>query len=253
MPQQLQDLGTKLLPRLTLSLMLGIVLFACDQTSSSSVSDDAGDWVEYEPPNRGAPGETQDLGSRPLCKKVAIPFTSVSPSTNWGETLELYPTFWLYLPYQASSVRLILRDEPTQEELYRTTFAVSDGDGVARFQLPETAPPLEVDRLYNWQFDFICDAENRSRFRVRGLIVRRSSPEGLQTQLSGGTPQERIALLAEGGFWYDALTSLAEQRLSASDPSLEAGWTSLLGHSSVGLEELSEKPLLDCCEQEGNP
>lgn len=253
MPQQLQDLGTKLLPRLTLSLLLGVALFACDHTGSSSVSNDAGDWVEYEPPNRGAPGETQDLGSRPLCKKVAIPFTSVSPSTNWGETLESHPTFWLYLPYQASLVRLILRDEPTQEELYRTTFAVSDGGGVARFQMPEDAPSLEVDRLYNWQFDFICDAENRSRFRVRGLIVRRSSQGDLQTQLSGATSQERIASLAERGFWYDALTNLAEQRLTSSDPSLEAGWTSLLGHSSVGLEELAEEPLLDCCEQESNP
>lgn len=253
MPQQLQDLCTKLLPRLALPLLLGVALFACDRTPSSGTSNDAGNWVEYEPPNRGAPGETQDLGSRPLCKKAATPFTAISPSTNWGETLESHPTFWLYLPYQASSVRLILRDEPTQQELYRTTFAVSDGDGVARFQLPEAAPPLEVDRLYNWQFDFICDAENRSRYRVRGLIVRRTPPENLQTQMSGATPQEQIALLAERGFWYDALTSLAEQRLAAPDPGLEAGWASLLEHSSVGLEELSEEPLLDCCKQEGNP
>lgn len=253
MLQPLQDLNFKLLPRLVLPLMLGIALFACDRNNTTSISNDSGDWVKYEPPNRGAPGETQDLGSRPLCKKAEIPFTAVSPSTNWGETQESHPTFWLYLPYQASSIRLILRDEPTQEELYRTTFAVSDRDGIARFQLPETAPPLEIDRLYNWQFDFICDAENRSRFRVRGLIVRRTSPENLQTQMSGATPQERIALLAERGFWYDALTSLADQRLSASDPSLEAGWASLLGHSSVGLEELSEKPLLDCCEQASDP
>ncbi|MBD2259389.1 DUF928 domain-containing protein [Pseudanabaena sp. FACHB-2040] len=247
--QKTRGLRTNLLKRLT--LLLGLALCGCEQ--SIPPEPKAGEWVQYEPPNRGAPGETSDLGSRPLCRRAATPFTSISPSTNWGETLESHPTFWLYLPYQASSVRLILRDEPTQEELYRTTFAVSGRDGVARFRLPETAPPLEVDRLYNWQFDFICDSENRSRFRVRGLVVRRALSEELQTQLREAAAQERVALLAEQGFWYDALTGLAELRLTAPDPILDAGWAVLLGHASVGLEDLAEKPLLDCCTEEGEP
>lgn len=252
MPQKLQDLGA-ISRRAALPLLLGLALGACDSSSWSGGSAQTETWANYEPPNRGAPGETSDLGSRPLCKKAANPFTAISPSTNWGETIAPRPTFWLYLPYQASSVRLILRDEPTQEEIYRTTFTVSAGDGVARFQLPETAPPLEIDRLYNWQFDFICDAENRSRFRVSGLVVRRAVPEDLQAQLNRATPQERVALLAERGFWYDTLTALADLRLVGPNLSLDEGWRSLLGHSAIGLEDLTEKPLLACCDEQSTP
>lgn len=240
--------------RAVVALLMGLTLWACENSTSDQTQTQQVAWVQYDPPNRGAPGESSDSGSRPLCKKPSMPFTSLSPSTNWGETLQAYPTFWLYLPYQASTVRFILRDEPTQRELYRTNFVVSKGDGAARFQMPNTAPSLEVDRLYNWQFDFICDAENRSRFRVRGLVVRRSPSEALSTQLKNALPRERVTLLAKEGFWFDSLTELADLRqANAQDSEIKAGWEALLNHPQVKLQAFVDKPLLDCCSPESKP
>lgn len=229
---------------------------ACNTGVFSETANDASPssqtvaWNQYQPPNRGAPGRTQDAGSRPLCPKVEKPFTALSPSTNWGETLEAHPTFWLYIPENTHSVRLILRDEPTQSELYRTTFPLTAQKGIGRFSLPTEAPPLDVDRLYNWQFDLICDAENSSRFRVGGIVVRREPSEGLKNQIQSAPLSDRVNVLAAEGLWFDAVTALAQLRLaSPQETTLQAGWENLLHHADVGLNQFSEDTLLSCCKE----
>ncbi|MBD2069459.1 DUF928 domain-containing protein [Leptolyngbya sp. FACHB-671] len=203
--------------------------------------------VTYNPPNRGAPGETQDAGSRPACPTSEIPFTAIAPSTNWGETLASHPTFWLYLPYAASAVELTLSDEGHQEAVYRTTFQTAAA-GIGQFSLPEDAPALEPDRLYRWQFTFVCDAETQSHFQVTGVIVRRSPTVQLTQQLQTASPKEQVALLAAHGFWYDALDQLNQlRRLNPTDETLESDWESLLQHPVVGLEDLLPVPLTECC------
>ncbi|MEO1391630.1 MAG: DUF928 domain-containing protein [Cyanobacteria bacterium J06634_5] len=220
-----------------------------DTENESSPSSQTVAWNQYQPPNRGAPGRTQDAGSRPLCPKVEKPFTALSPSTNWGETLEAHPTVWLYIPENTHSVRLILRDEPTQTEIYRTTFPLTAQKGIGRFSLPAEAPPLDPNRLYNWQFDLICDAENSSRFRVSGIVVRREPSEALKTQLQAALPPARVNLLAAEGLWFDAVTALAQQRLaSPQESTLQTGWESLLHHADVGLNQFSGEDVLECCE-----
>lgn len=205
--------------------------------------------VTYNPPNRGAPGETQDAGSRPACPTSDIPFTAIAPSTNWGETIASHPTFWLYLPYAASAVELTLSDEGNhQEMIYHTTFQTATAAGIGQFSLPEDAPALEPDRLYRWQFTFVCAAETQSHFQVTGVIVRRSPTAQLTQQLQTASPKEQIALLASEGFWYDALDQLNQlRRLNPADETLESDWESLLQHPAVGLEDLLSVPLIECC------
>jgi hypothetical protein len=202
--------------------------------------------VTYNPPNRGAPGETQDTGSRPACPTSEIPFTAIAPSTNWGETIATHPTFWLYLPYAASAVELSLSEEG-QEMVYRTTFQTATA-GIGQFSLPEDAPALEPDRLYRWQFTFVCDSETQSHFQVTGVVVRRSPTTELTQQLQTASPAEQVALLAAEGFWYDALDQLNQLRkANPTDEALESSWTSLLQHPTVGLDDLLSAPLIECC------
>lgn len=203
--------------------------------------------VTYNPPNRGAPGETQDAGSRPACPTSEIPFTAIAPATNWGETIASHPTFWLYLPYAASSVELTLSEEGQQQTVYRTSFETAAA-GIGQFTLPDDAPALEPDRLYRWQFTFVCDAETQSHFQVTGIVVRRSPTAQLVQQLQTASPKEQIVLLAAEGFWYDALDQLNQlRRLNPTDETLESSWESLLQHPVVGLEDLLSAPLTECC------
>lgn len=204
----------------------------------------------YNPPNRGAPGETRDAGSRPLCPEPEKPFTAIAPFTNWGETTQSHPTFWLYIPYAAGNVEFFLRDEQTQTEVYRTVFTLEEGEipeggGIRGFEMPVDAPPLAVDTVYNWQFDFICNPESRSKFRTSGMVIRRSPSAQLQEQLASSSSLETVFVYAEAGFWYDALASLAQlQQRPIVDVEVSQTWIDLLEHPVVDLTDLSTTPIL---------
>ncbi|MBE9101112.1 DUF928 domain-containing protein [Vacuolonema iberomarrocanum] len=209
--------------------------------------------ITFNPPNRGAPGQSQDAGSRNPCLTTDIPFTAIAPVTNWGETLSAHPTFWLYLPQPAEMIELTLYDEEDQEEaLYQTTFSPSGTieAGIGQFTLPESAPELEPGRLYRWRFAFVCDMESDPAAEVTGIVVRRSPTSELAEQLQIASPQEQVALLAEHGLWYDTVDQLAQLRQrSPDDETLAADWESLLTHPIARLDTFVPTMFLDCCSE----
>lgn len=201
--------------------------------------------IPFNPPNRGAPGQSRDAGSRPLCPTPELPFTAIVPYVNWGETTAQRPTFWLYIPYAAGDVELFLRDEQTQEEIFRHTFDVSDAGGIHPFTLPPDAPALEPDQLYNWQLDFVCNPETGTKFRATGMIVRRLPSEELAAAIATAAPREQAILYAEAGLWYDALAVVAAFHAQfPDDPQFTEDWTSLLTHPIVKLDDLVDAPIL---------
>jgi hypothetical protein len=201
--------------------------------------------LNFEPPDRGAPGESRDAGSRPLCEPPDKPFTAIAPAQNWGETTSQNPTFWLYIPYEAGDVDLYLRDEQTQEEVFRHTFEVTGGAGIHGFTLPASAPELEADKLYAWQLDFVCNPETGTKFRTTGMITRRPLAYDLEAALAEANPQEQAALYAEAGLWYDALEIVADlHQQYPDDQSIADDWASLLEHPSVGLDDLVNVPIV---------
>lgn len=203
--------------------------------------------VEYNPPNLGAPGDTRDAGGRPFCQTPERPLMALSPSqTNWGETIDAHPTFWLYIPEMPGSIALVLTDEQTQAEVFRTQFDDVPQGGMVRLPLPETAPPLEVDRLYRWQLQFVCNESADARFQVNGVIVRRSPPPSFLADLETASPRQRVQLFAAHGLWYNALTELADLRLAEPEnDQYQRDWADLLSHPSVALDDLIAEPLLN--------
>lgn len=203
--------------------------------------------LNYTPPNRGAPGRTRDGGGRPACRAAAKPFTALAPNTNWGETIDAHPTFWLYLPYKARTVELILKNEQTKAVVYKASYAVPEGAGIAQFALPESAPALQPDTPYRWQFDFVCNSARQS-FQVDGVIVRRSPTPQLTQQLTRATPKQRADLFARNGFWYNALKeAIALRRDRPQDPVLQQTWSDLLSHPKVELKDLISEKVIPCC------
>lgn len=209
--------------------------------------------ITFNPPNRGAPGQSQDAGSRNPCLTTEIPFTAIAPATNWGETLSAHPTFWLYLPQPAEVVELTLYDEEDSDEaLYQTIFNPSETieAGLGQFALPESAPELEPGRLYRWRFTFVCETGSEPAAEVTGIVVRRSPTAELAERLQIASPQEKVALLAEHGFWYDTVDELAQLRQrSPDDEMLAADWESLLTHPIAKLDTFVSAAFLDCCSE----
>jgi len=215
------------------------------------------------PPDGDAPtGRPRGGASRGQCPDVKIPLTALVPVTEagakknitqvWGLTVDERPTFWFYYPYpngSVSEVEFSLQDSQ-QNDVYRSAIAPPPTPGVIGVRLPASAPALAVDKSYRWYFKIYCEARPAPPVFVNGVIQRVNPNPTLSQQLKTATPQQQVGLYAANGIWFNALTTLAELRLSKpQDPKLTADWTSLL--QSVGLGDVAAQPLVKI-EQKGN-
>jgi hypothetical protein len=172
---------------------------------------------------------------------------STTPTTSesvYGLTVAERPTFWFYVPYPLTSsrpVEFVLQDE-NGNDVYQTQFTESGTvPGVVGLQLPPTVDPLEVGKRYRWFFLIYCNPEQPTF--VEGWVERVELNPTLKNQLDQATtPQQKAALYAEAGVWFEALTTLAElRRQKPNDQALNAQWLKLL--QSVGLEAIATEPV----------
>ena len=229
------------------------------------------------PPNRGAPapGQRQGAGSRGSCPDVAKRLTALVPiiqeTANGGNspapeittsdsvlglTVAEHPTFWFYIPYWLNSppsvlsVEFVLQDE-NSKEVYKTVLTTAENSpGVFSFELPSTAPALEVGRRYYWNLTISCDnglsQENSwdygNKPHVDGWVERVELNPSLKTQLDQATPLQRVALYAKAGIWHEAVTSLGKlRRENPKNTALMADWNELL--KSVDLDAIAQDPI----------
>lgn len=229
-PQRCQSLGG-----LTVVVWAGLVLVAI-----------AGS-LPFNPPNRGAPGRSstlRDAGSRG-CGIIVLEPTQ----THWGETLQPQPTFWVFLSEAGRTVELTLGTDGGDAPLYTATYATVPQVGISRLAAPEEALALEPDVPYRWTLSVDCPDESGQDPTTTGIVVRRSPSDELTQQLATAATEERIALLASHGLWYDTLTAVGDWRLAEpqSDGAFGA-WAALLEHDSVKLDDVVNQPLTDCCQ-----
>jgi len=168
------------------------------------------------------------------------------PATNWGKTVAERPTFWAYVPYSPQAVpvgEFSLQDEQGRD-VYRTPFTLPKTPGLVSFSIPPTAAPLELNQWYRWYFKLYCEPGKLSTpVFVQGWVQRVALTPDLENQLKATASQE-YAVYATHLLWYDALSRLAELRLtSPSDAALEQDWAKLLSSRGIGLEQLNQQPL----------
>jgi hypothetical protein len=226
------------------------------------------------PKDRGAPAPGQRVGgaSRGRCPAASKRLTALVPmisatadksqnpvlaSVPTGSVLGLtaadHPTFWFYLPYSLTSARLvefILKDDK-DNIIYQTELSeLGTTPGVVGFKLPDTVPPLEVNKRYNWFFTIACDAkdsissdqEEPNKIFVSGWVERVPLNPALQRQLAQATPQQQARLYANASIWHEAVTALAElRRQRPNDAALKQEWANLL--RSVNLEAIAPEPI----------
>lgn len=226
----------------------------------------------YKPPKRPPPRRTLNAGSRNpvLCADPnqeiqeiipivpeSIPLPESLEEQNgkiyYGITLSEYPNLLVYLPKANAQIgEFALRDE-NNNKVITSRFSLPNQAGIVSLNLAETAiEPLEPDKPYWWSVSIICDPTTRS-LSERVWLERVMPNTTLGQQIFNARPTKLPILYSQGddngGFWYDAISSLTDLRqLQPNDPTLENQWQEWL--DSAGLLELAEQPLLDCCEFE---
>jgi hypothetical protein len=176
-----------------------------------------------------------------------LPLTALIPKTTFGLTAATHPTFFFYIPQtSATAIRFVLLDEENQNKLYDKTFAIPSTPGIVSLNLSrdKTLQPLKVGKNYRWYFLMICDPQERSAdIYVEGLVQPVELTPNLSSQLKKASPLDRVAFYQKNQLWYDALTTLAEQRrLNPEDAALQAEWENLL--RSQGLDEIARESLV---------
>ncbi|QKD80896.1 DUF928 domain-containing protein [Thermoleptolyngbya sichuanensis A183] len=204
------------------------------------------------PPEAGAPagrpfgGASRGGGDLPLCQSLA----ALVPSTRevgrngreytsvWALTAAAHPTFWFYVPYALTSdepAEFVLFDDQRRIIYRKQDIVLSNQPGIIGISLPETAPALEIGRMYRWNFQTRCGGEV---VFVEGWIQRTALDAELTSEIDRASPLDRAALYAENGIWYDALTLLGNLRREDPD-NLDVlnAWMELLEVLELGESE----------------
>lgn len=190
----------------------------------------------------GRPNEQTDGGSRGTCANspdVTQQLTALVPQT-MGLTVSEYPTFWVYIPDSPNYLQygeLVLQDEAAGIPIDRIRYSLTETPGIIAVRSPiKPKNALQVGKLYRWYFKVVCQGGNK--IAVGGLVQRVSLDQSEQNYPSYLTHQ----------IWHDALTYVGDRLLLDPDNrQLKNDWVELLGASGVGLQRLTDKPLVNCC------
>ena len=168
--------------------------------------------------------------------------TKVENNTPQDDTLAERPTFWLYVPYALTEkvpgrLQLLEKDSAGRLEYQSVATVSGTAPGVIGVQLP-TGKRLEENQQYKWRFVIICDPNDpTANPSTVAIAFRLPKNPKLEKQLQATKqPAQRAALYAQNGIWYEALTTLAEQRrANPGDAKISAKWRELLSQGGLSV------------------
>ena len=163
------------------------------------------------------------------------------------KTSEPKPTFALHLPLgkqDLADLQLTLFvEDDTGTPIYDLPITAPDQAGIITFQPSPSQQDLQTGKRYNWaiEIEALCltnGVEEPKFIALTGQIER----QPLLADNILTTPEEYAVLVAEEGFWNDAMSTVADlHRNDRSNEQHIADWTTML--EDIGLEALTTAPL----------
>ncbi|MDJ1171717.1 DUF928 domain-containing protein [Roseofilum sp. BLCC_M154] len=206
----------------------------------------------FNPPGRGAPPRTADVGTRgcSVSDANAEPLTALVPVKDLALTLESHPTLFWYVPKaEGKTVKFTLLDKNDQTIIYEKELPAPSASGIVGIELsPDEMEGLKENELYHWYLSVVCDPQDRTGdIIVDGWIERMEADGDLKAQIQAANPEALPKIYAESGIWHDALSAMA--KLYNENPQNEAiasQWETLL--RSVQLDAFANTPILSLSE-----
>lgn len=182
----------------------------------------------------------------------AVQMRALLPQTNLGLTTLDKPTFFFHVsPTAVKEAKFLLLNAKGDTIIYEKTFPLNQTGGILSFTLPADADVLEIGEEYTWELSVLCDPyDHKGNPNVQGSIKRMKPSSRFTRELANAPNRDRVLLYAEGdpnggvgGFWYDAIKTLADLRsANPNDPTLISDWKELL--DSAGLNAVAQERLL---------
>jgi len=168
------------------------------------------------------------------------------PQKSVGVNASASPKLFFYVPEikNQRTLEFVMRNE--EDRLMYEAFLTTEGNGIMSVEVPAdvTSNMLEDDQNYHWYLSMICDTEQRSRdIVVEGWMRQEAVDTATQKQLNMASSVEKAEVYQEQGFWFDALSVLAESDSSNEQDMMRQKWSEIL--SSVGLQDLASEPFIE--------
>ncbi len=199
--------------------------------------------IGVTPSGIGAPSERRDAGTRTEECASEAPLTAVVPEKTVGLTASAHPTLFFYVPKTiAQYMQLVVFEEGKVEQVYRAQIPTPPTASLIRVDLAQLnqIPALGTGKTYRWGLTLVC---NEDDFAVNPTVagyIKRMQLDPLLVQLLEKTNgNEKRALLAANGLWFDAIAAL-----HAEPPETrKEEWTTLL--ESEQLQSLISQPFTE--------
>ena len=183
----------------------------------------------YRPPQRGAPGGRVGGGTRG--PSMAFPLLWALVPDHVGLSTDAQPQLvWYLSKATAYPLEFTVIDETGVTPILEQRLSSPADPGIHIIRLADYDLKLEKGKTYQWFVSLISDPEHRSRDIIVGGMIRVGDvPATLGEHVRNATPVEATRLLAQAGFWYDAMgvISTSIQR-NPSDAEMHALRASLL-------------------------
>ncbi len=224
-------------------------------------------FIRREPSGSAPGGRYRGGGSRSadpqtFCPTTPIPLTALVPFQEiyekgrenlpplvnvWGFTAAERPTFWVYVPYTNPAIpaKFSIDDDEAGVTIYEQAVTLPKQPGIMGIRLPKTAPALQPGKRYRWFFSLSCKSSNATAasldtLNVEAVVIRDGLKPELKSQLTADASIQNAIAYAQAGFWYDALTTLAELRQQKpQDEAVLQAWKELL--SGIATTEKSRQ------------
>jgi hypothetical protein len=164
------------------------------------------------------------------CSSIA-PNVLAAASDKLISTTATYPTFLFFVPTTSASQAQFVVKGSDRKAIYRQTFALSGQSGILRVALPTDGSirKLALGQTYKWEFNIICDPDDRSKDDfVVGSLQRESLSNDPNYQLPLSL-RDQLLFYRVKELNYDELVVLdALRRENATNGEIQTSWESLL-------------------------
>jgi len=161
----------------------------------------------YQPPRRGAPRTRTGGGTRTTGEWISM--TVLAPEDT-GLTTSAQPAlYWQLTSATTAKFEFVLSDERVPAPVWRESFTGPLAPGVHALGMKTAGVSLLPGVTYRWSVAIVRDAAQRSRDIVSSGTVEYVAPEpAFAARIAAAAPEERAAVYAAGGYWYEAVDAL---------------------------------------------
>ncbi len=190
----------------------------------------------YQPPRRGAPGGRVGGGTRG--PSLHLPLLYALVPNHVAMTAEQQPQLLWYLSESTSlPLEFTIVETGGVEPVLEVGLSTPVDAGIQMISLVQHDLRLEAGRTYQWFVSLIPDPSRRSKDIIAGGMLEMDElPEGIVEDVKEGTPLEATKLLANAGFWYDAMGMISRSiQRNPADQALREVRAVLLEQVDLGL------------------